>query len=530
MTAVELPIYIPEPLEHQLEVDLSPKRFKLLHHGRRWGKDRVALKGAVAGHGPTVDGQPMFPGVAHGWWIGWVVRDFTQGSGIWLEEFLPRFEAAKPQVSVNKNELRITLPNGGGIFLCTGQNIASLRGLGKRMKGLVINEAAHLDLESAWTGVLRALLVDNRGWAILMSTPNAGDDGNTLGTVPSYFNRLCSAVQSASLGDEWGVFGGDLRENPVIDPKEALSFLRDLGEGSARQREEGYGQLLTGGKGLAFPNWDPDIHLSPWRDAPEDWAMVMGMDWGINNDAAVVAALVGPHKELELIREWTWSDLDAYEAGYEFATGLLTAGLPRWPEWLVCDSAMNERTGVGGTTIWSEFQAGVNDALKVTRAPKLNIVPAPKGPGSRVAGYNQVRKVLAWGPRLATGVLPASRMPQMRIRRDQQGGPTCPRLVKDLATLTLHKTKTDDVDERNKELSHHYSALRYLLAMVLPASDPVTVEVPQDRHPGMLVTGVRRERVRTPEVVAREKRIELEWLANQRGHRIGGRYGRNPRH
>lgn len=525
----DVEVFVPAPLEHQEPAYNSPARFKLLHHGRRWGKDRLAFTSAIVGHGPWIEDEPLFAGVAQGWWVGWVVRDYTQGVGIWLEEFLPRFEPAKPHVEINKADFRVTFPGGGGIFLCTDKNLHSLRGLGKRMKGLVINEAAHLDLFDAWNSVLRALLVDNVGWAIIMSTPNCASDGNPIGLAPSYFNRLCLEVRAGSRGSEWAVFGGDLRENPTINRSEAQSFLNDLTPGSIKHREEGLGELVSAAAGLAFPEWDPSVHLIPHTELPPEARIVLGMDWGIRSEAVVLAGAVLPKGRLWLFREWAWTDKDAFEAGADFGATLLLEPIPSWPEWLVVDSAMSQRTGVGGKTILQEFQAGVDSALRSVRAPKLPIMPAPKGPGSRESGYNQVLKMLRWGPKLKDGTVPATQMPLMQIVTDRQGRPSSAGLARDLASLPRHPMKHDDVETEKSGLGHYYDAARYLLSVAFPLVAARPRNIPVDEHPGILPTGQRRSRVRTPEVEAEEARIILEWQAQQEGLQLGGRYGPSPR-
>lgn len=522
-------IHLPAPLDHQQPAYLSSARFKLLHPGRRWGKDRLAFTSAIGGHGPLDEAQqPLFQGAAHGWWVVWLVRDFTQGTGIWREEFLPRFAAAKPHVKTNENEMRVTLPNGGGVFISTAKNINSVRGLGARMIGAVINEGAWFDLEGAWLGVVRPTLVDNKGWAMLMSTTNSGLDGNQEGVTPSYFNRLCLQVLSGQMGSEYGIWGGDLRDNPAIDPTEALAFINSYPPDSLLQKEEAFGLLVEAGAGLAFPAWSPRVHLAPWHEPDQRSRIVLGMDWGIRSDSVVLACAVDDQKTLTALAEWTWQDKDAYDAGYDFAQALLTAPLHRWPDWMTVDSAMAERTGVGGTTILTEFQAGVGDALKAVRAPNLPIIPAPKGPGSRAAGYNQITKMLAWGPALADDTIPAARMPLLRIMLDQRGNPTCPALAKDLATAVLHPKHRDDVDKERCGF-HAGDALMYLLAAVLPTVDKRDIVVPVGIHPGFLPDGRRRSRVRTAETEQEELRVVLEHQAREAGVQVGGRAGINPR-
>lgn len=522
---------IADALEHQVEEDQSPARFKLWHHSRRWGKDRLGFKAAMVGHGPIQpNGHCLLPGALFsGKWVGWVVRDFTQGSNAWRAMFMPRLAHLRPNVSINKSEMRVTLPGGGGIFMCTAENIDSLRGLGEDMIGLVVNEAAWFDLDEAWVAVLRALLTDNKGWAILMSTPNSGLDGNQQGITPSYFNRLCHAAYAGSLGPEWAVFGGDLRENPKIDPEEAESFLRDLTPGSLRYKEEGLGLLVKSGAGLAFPNWSPKVHLTPWFTPDPESSLVLGMDWGISDDnlAAIVACRYTPRGRLIAFREWTWTGLDAYAAGFEFAESLATAALPRWPDQMVADSAMNERTGVGGGTIMTEFQSGINDALQPFHVPPLAVIGAPKGPGSRKVMFNTITKMLAWGPELANGTVPATKMPLFQIMLDQMGKPTCPVLAADLATAPK-MLGIDEVDKKKAKFAAG-DAFGYLLAMVLPQADPTYTDVPQDRHPGFLPTGKQRSRDRSPEVVARERDEVAEFMADRMGEQLGGRYGRRPR-
>lgn len=283
---------------------------------------------------------------------------------------------------------------------------------------------------------------------------------------------------------------------------------------------------ITGG--LAFPAWNAKVHLAPHRTPPASHALVLGMDWGIAAPSVVVAVLVSPQKTLLAIREWTWTGKDAYEAGYDFGTNLMSADLPSWPEWFVADSAMNERTGVGGTTIMSEFQSGLNDALRAFRTPPLTVLGAPKGPGSRAAMFNQLTKVLAWGPMLENGTVPATRMPQFQIALTPQGEPTCPTLAQDLATAQRHEKKSDEVD-KEKSPMHAGEALGYLLSLALPVVQVREPDIPQDRHPGWLPTGQMRSRDRSPEVVARERRVVAEYAASRRQQPPGDRYGRSPR-
>jgi len=527
VTVIDIPV--PAPLAHQLPAYESPARFKVLRWGRRAGKDRLDFTASIAGHGPlSDDGEPLWSGAAQGWWVAWLVRDFTQGRGIWLEEFLPRFGPARPLVQTNETEMRVTLPNGGGVFLCTDKNINSIRGLGKRLKGLVANEAAWFDLESAWLSVIRPMLVDNRGWSILSSTTNSGHDGNPNGITPSYFNRLCLKIRAGEMGPDWAEFYATARDNPALDQDEVEAMIAEYPRDSLQVREEVFAELVPAGVGLAFPEWDPSAHLLDAFAIPQFWRVVGGMDWGLRAPSVVHLAAYGPEDDLVLLREWTWTDKDAYEAGYDLASAMLVADLPGWPETIWADSAMAERTGVGGRTILQEFQAGVDDALRsVANAPPLPISPIPKGPGSRALGYNLVAKALSWGPRLADGSLPRDRQPRLRMLRTHDR-PACPLLATDLATLPRDPKDTDDVDD-SRGGGHAYDACRYLLMGTRQVVRRPVRDIPQDVHPGYLPNGRLRSRARTPEVEREEARIVASFVAEQAQQRLGGRYGSRPR-
>ena len=512
---MDLEVFVPRPLPHQRSAFESPARFKLLRCGRRWGKDRLAFTSAIIGHGRKINGERELKGVAHvnprtgsGYWIGWLVRDFPQAVGLWEEEFLPRFGSLRPVFSLNKTEMSVAFPNGGGIRMCTNENVDSLRGLGKALGGVVVNEAAHLPLEYAWKRVINWIVVDNEAWVMFMSTTNSGSDGNSAGLTPSYFNRLCLEQRSGTKSGEWAQFTGTGDQNSALSPQGIAAARAELTPGTLEEREEWFAELVPAGVGLAFPAWSPKVHFTRWRTINPHRNIALGMDWGIRSEAWIGAAEVDERGGITFRREWSWTDKDAETAGYEFAQSYLMSDLP-WPTVFMCDSAMVERTGVGGSTILSEFQTGIDKALShVASAPPLIVVPAPKGPGSRSLTYNQITKMLSWGPEKPDGTVPASRMPLLQIMLDQQGVPTCPMLAKDLATAPLDPKKRNDVD-KTKCGFHAGDGLGYLLSGVIQPSDRPVVEVEVDRHPGFRADWKRRARVRTEEVEREEALVEL---------------------
>jgi hypothetical protein len=191
---------------------------------------------------------------------------------------------------------------------------------------------------------------------------------------------------------------------------------------------------------------------------------------------------------------------------------------------------------VGGHTILSQFQNGIDDALHGLSAPPLLALAAPKGPGSRQMGYSLVKKMLAWGPRLPDGSLPATRWPLLRVV-----GELCPYLAKTMPVLRRVPLPValvsgepqdgrvkDDVDPAQSD-AHAYDSLRYYFQGVVPQTQHQATLIPQDIHPGLLLNGQRRSRVRNAETEQAEAMIVADWTARTTGKFIGGKFGRSAR-
>jgi hypothetical protein len=177
---VNLDGLIPQALPHQQAILDADVRFKVVRAGRRYGKSRLSLRGATVGHGPG----KKFRGIVSGMDVAWVAPDYPQSMIIWNEEVRPRFSGHEPYITLNKAEHTVTLWNGGTLWVRSAEAIDGLRGIGARLAGVILEEAAHFDLEYAIRGVIRPALMDNKGWAIFQSTTKGG----------SYFNQICEEI------------------------------------------------------------------------------------------------------------------------------------------------------------------------------------------------------------------------------------------------------------------------------------------------------------------------------------------------
>jgi hypothetical protein len=155
--------------------------------------------------------------------------------------------------------------------------------MGKRLAGMIVEEAAWLDLQSALKDVILPALMDNEGWLLLISTTNAGQDGNQLKEAPSYFNRICQEIRAGERSDEWAEFHFTAEDNPKITARAFQSLVAEYAAGSAQLEQEVYAKLIVGGVGLALEQVEESKHIVPRFKVPEHWMQFGAFDWGFNH-------------------------------------------------------------------------------------------------------------------------------------------------------------------------------------------------------------------------------------------------------
>jgi len=471
------------PLPHQVEPIEHPARFKVWNWGRRAGKTRAAFYCAQLGHGPRdANGQPMWPGLAQGWDVVWLAPDFPQAALIWHEELAPRFQNL-PGFRLNANEHTLTWPNGATLWVRSMQNVRSIRGIGKRLKGVVIEEAAHLDLEYAWKHVIRPTLMDNVGWAIIMSTPNAGLDGNQAQRTPSYFNLLCLRIQEGAAPPEWAYWHRTARDNPKILPSEFQALINEYaekGEEIALQ-EEVYALLLTTGAGLAFPEWNAKVHVARYDPPPGAGYWVGGLDWGYATWGHFVMVWIGDGRRL-VRREWRFSEMPPRKVGRRIAQLIQEWGLP-WPAYIAAGADIFARRG--RRTVAELIERGLASVARGQHA--IPLVEVPTTESARAARKALLHEHLRYGPLRPDGTCPDWLMPLLQIHPDCtdliRTIPRLPRDEKDSEKVRKAKAPTDVPD-------HPYDALTHALyGEEIPEERPRRRPLSPDIHPGFTRTG-----------------------------------------
>lgn len=277
-------LYLPAPLPHQRPVLEHPSKRKLWRAGRRTGKSRAALLAAVDGHGPRdQDDVPALQGVLQGADILWLSPDYPQSAAIWREEVLPRFEGL-PGATIWKSERRVEIAGLGSLELRSAEAIDGVRG--RRFSGVIVDEAAYLDLEYSLGAVIMPTLVDRDGWLMLISSPNGGHDGNQAKRVPSWFNLLAEEIEAGARAG-WVSFHNRTEDNPTL-PSAVIAQLRaEYPPGSLTAQQE-LDALLVAGGGRFYPELleEGAVRWAPERPNLPDWCEFWGAyDWGYSHPA-----------------------------------------------------------------------------------------------------------------------------------------------------------------------------------------------------------------------------------------------------
>lgn len=463
---------IKDVLDHQRADDEAPQRFKVWRWGRRTGKSVAELKASIAGHGPLdAHGTPTFPGIVHGWAVAWLAPDYKQATNLWEFEIKPRF-LNKDGIKIKNDSpysVEFMTPAGliyGGLYLYSNENVDAMRGLGNRMIGLVVEEAAHLDLGYAWGHVARPLLMDNAAkgsWAIFGSTTNAGLDGNAEKKAPSYFNRLCTGIMAGEYDlTQWRHSHLTARDNPKISRSEFESALADMAkEGPVAVAQEMEAELLTAGAGIAFPEWHAAYHVLPRSVvlSPE-WPFFAGLDWGYGSPGSFVLLQSGPEKQAIARVDFQFQHQTAHEVGTQIGLLCRRYGIP---EYIAYDSSMDETYKFAGFAASFEMMRALAETLSRAAPPLL---PTVKEPGEGGTKYRHVRKImlhemLAFTEPKAGEIMQPWQRPRLCFHPDAA---LC---ISSIPVLPLDPKDPEDVDTKYP-MDHPYDALTYALLGPIP--------------------------------------------------------------
>ncbi len=202
--------YLPAFHDAQIRIAQDKSRYKVVSAGRRFGKGILGIAAAFryASRG------------AHARWIApSYASDSYQSGWNWAKELAGQIPGV--DVHLQRREINFANVSGGWLQFKTAEEPDSLRGEG--IDFVVFDEASHIvGLEEMWEQCVRPSLMDRRGDAWFISTPNGFN----------YFNTLYLRARD---NRDWASFQFPTSANPHIDAAEIEELRSTLPALVARQ-------------------------------------------------------------------------------------------------------------------------------------------------------------------------------------------------------------------------------------------------------------------------------------------------------
>ncbi|MBC6956395.1 MAG: hypothetical protein DWB44_09465 [Chloroflexi bacterium] len=242
----------------QAAIYAHPARFKVIACGRRFGKTELGKQLLL--HHATNGGVT--------WWIS---PTYGMAGQVWRDL---RQVLAPLKPTVTTVERRIDLEGGGVVAVRSGMTPDFLRGAG--LDYAVLDEAAFLPAD-LWPEVVRPMLIDRRGGAAFLSSPNGRN----------HFYHLY-ALGLDPQQPEWAAFHHPSHDNPRLDRAELEALRATLPD--IVYRAEILAEFVDSA-GQVFR--DVDLRATAPADAVPhaDQRVVIGVDWGKSVDYTVCAVI-----------------------------------------------------------------------------------------------------------------------------------------------------------------------------------------------------------------------------------------------
>jgi len=274
----------------QMLVFRSPKRFRVVVAGRRWGKtalSRVLIITRAKKRKSKI------------WYVAPTYKMAKQIMWNDLLEAIPKRWIKK----VNETRLEISLVNGTIIELKGADKGDSLRGVG--VDFLVLDEFQDIDPET-WTKVLRPTLADRRGDAIFIGTPKAY---NYLYTLYKYGQRGETYVddKGRTRRNNWESWQFPTITSPFIPISEIEAARNDMDEKSFKQEFEASFETMSG---RVYYPFDRNDHVGQYPFNPK-LPIWVGMDFNIDPMSTVIFQ---PQKNGEL---WAVDEIVLFSSNTE---------------------------------------------------------------------------------------------------------------------------------------------------------------------------------------------------------------------
>lgn len=265
--------FLPKFHDAQIEIASDEHRYKCVAAGRRFGKGVLGVSAA-------------FRYASRGGKCRWIAPSYSSDSyqSGWRLATMLAGQIPGVDVHLQRREISFARVGGGWLQFKTAEEPDSLRGEG--IDFVVFDEAAHIDhLEEMWEQCVRPSLMDRRGDAWFISTPNGFN----------YFNNLFLRSRDK---EDWASFQFPTSANPHIDFAEIQELRQSLPALVARQEIDAEFVQLAGAlfkrQNISVIETEPAInYVRSWdlaftEKTTSDWTA--GARMGVTPEGTVVIA------------------------------------------------------------------------------------------------------------------------------------------------------------------------------------------------------------------------------------------------
>ncbi len=267
-----------KPHSGQERILRSEARFRVVACGRRFGKTETGKLALLC----------RFLTGGRCWWLA---PTLLMADQVWrdLKQTLAPLQEAK----VSELRRRIDLPGGGMLAIRSTHFADNLRGEG--LDFAVLDEAAFMN-DQVWPEVLRPMLLERRGDALFLSSPNGHN----------WFWQLYQ--QGLEAGQQrWQAFHFASRDNPLVDAGELAEIRAGTPERIFRAE---YEAEFLAGEGALFQNLRATATAPPDAQPQPQGQYVAGVDWGLSRSYTAIVVLDEEHHAVvawDRFRRMSWT-------------------------------------------------------------------------------------------------------------------------------------------------------------------------------------------------------------------------------
>lgn len=400
-------------------------RFRSLCAGRRGGKTTLMIaelvnRALAPKHFGIVSPRPKL------WYIGPTYRQAKEV--IWEDLF---HWVGHLVVKKNESDLSVRFRSGAILALRGADNANRLRGPG--LDFVCMDEFADIkDGKNAWEKVVRPMLADRRGGALIAGTPRGR-------------NHFYELHQEAKQLPGWAAFAYTTEQGGIVERNEIESARKQLDDKSFRQE---FMATFESFQGSAYYAYETEVHRRECQFNPQ-LPVCFCLDFNVDPMSAAIAQIydlgLGTRhgRRVEVVDEISIPNSHVLEACEAFDRKMgKYAERYGMTVYVYADASGNNRSATSGTTaiavVKEWFKRHPNYRVSY-RIPDANPAVA-----DRIRSVNQMlRNVVG----------------QVRLHID----PRCKELLKDFDTIVWSNELGIDIDKSDPKRTHMSDALGYMI-------------------------------------------------------------------